>query len=47
MSKHVLLRHRDIPDIDKLDVYRANGGFDIFEKAVTSMEPTAVTDIVK
>ena len=47
MSKHVLLRHRDIPDIDKLDVYRANGGFDIFEKAVTSMEPTTVTDIVK
>ena len=47
MSKHVLLRHRDIPDIDKLDVYRANGGFDIFKKAVTSMEPTTVTDIVK
>lgn len=35
MSELILLRHRDIPDLNKLDVYRANGGF------------SAYTDIVK
>jgi NADH-quinone oxidoreductase subunit F len=44
---HILLRHRDIPDINKLDVYRKNGGFDAFEKAVTSMKPEEVTEEVK
>jgi NADH-quinone oxidoreductase subunit F len=44
---HVLLRHRDIPDINKLDVYKKNGGFDAFKKAVTKMQPTEVTDVVK
>jgi NADH-quinone oxidoreductase subunit F len=44
---HVLLRHRDIPDINKLDVYKKNGGFDAFKKAVTKMKPTDVTDVVK
>jgi NADH-quinone oxidoreductase subunit F len=44
---HVLLRHRDIPDINQLDVYKKNGGFDAFKKAVTAMKPTQVTDVVK
>jgi NADH-quinone oxidoreductase subunit F len=44
---HILLRHRDIPDIHKLDVYNKNGGFDAFKKAVTKMQPTEVTDVVK
>jgi NADH-quinone oxidoreductase subunit F len=35
---HVLLRHRDIPDINKIDVYKANGGFKAFEQAV-KMKP--------
>ena len=45
--KHILLRHRDIPDIDKLEIYRTHGGFDAFEKVVTSMQPGEVTDVVK
>jgi len=45
--EHILLRHRDIPDINKLDVYKKNGGFDAFKKAVTKMKPTEVTDVVK
>jgi NADH-quinone oxidoreductase subunit F len=45
--EHILLRHRDIPDISKLDVYKKNGGFDAFKKAVTKMKPTEVTDVVK
>ncbi len=44
---YVLLRHRDIPDINKIDVYKQNGGFAAFEKAVKSMEPGEVTDVVK
>ena len=44
---HVLLRHRDIPDINKLDVYKKNGGIDAFKKAVTKMQPNEVTDVVK
>jgi len=44
---HLLLRHRDIPDIGKLDVYKKNGGFEAFKKAVTSLKPQEVTDAVK
>lgn len=47
MSEYILLRHRDIPDIDQLAVYRKNGGFNSFEKAVTSMGRKEVTEIVK
>jgi NADH-quinone oxidoreductase subunit F len=47
MSQYYLLRHRDIPDIGKLDVYQKNGGFEAFKKAVTKMKPQEVTDMVK
>jgi len=44
---HILLRHRDIPDINQLDVYTKNGGFDAWKKAVARMKPTEVTEVVK
>jgi len=44
---HLLLRHRDIPKIDQLEIYRKNGGFDAFQKAVKTMKPEEVTGIVK
>jgi NADH-quinone oxidoreductase subunit F len=44
---HILLRHRDIADLDHLSVYKKNGGFAAFKNAVTKMKPTAVTDVVK
>ena len=44
---HLLLRHRDIPDIGRLDVYKMNGGFKAFKKTVTRMKPQEVTDKVK
>ncbi len=44
---HILLRHRDIPNFNQLDVYEKNGGFASFKKAVTSMRPSEVTDMVK
>ena len=43
----ILLRHREIPGIDQIDVYQKNGGFEAFEKAVTKMKPQEVTDVVK
>ncbi len=47
MSKYVLLRHREITDLNTLDVYQQNGGFEAFKKVVTSMKPAEVTDVVK
>jgi NADH-quinone oxidoreductase subunit F len=44
---HLLLRHREIPDIGMLDVYKKNGGFEAFQKAVTGIKPQEVTDLVK
>jgi NADH-quinone oxidoreductase subunit F len=45
--EYVLLRHRDIPDLDNLEVYRQHGGFDAWQKAVTSIKPDDVTTVVK
>ena len=39
MSAYILLRHRDTPNLDQLAVYRQNGGFEAFEKAVTQFTP--------
>jgi len=47
MSEYILFRHLEIPNIDRLDVYRQHGGFETFRKAVTSMKPDEVTEIVK
>ncbi len=44
---HILLRHRDIPDIDNLSVYRDDGGFQSFERVVREMTPAEVTELVK
>jgi len=46
-NSYILLRHREIPNLDQLEVYRQNGGYQAFEKAVTSMQPQEVTDLVK
>jgi len=44
---HILLRHREIPDIHKMTVYKKNGGFAAFKNAVTKMKPSEVTDLIK
>lgn len=44
---HILLRHRDIPDIGQLEIYQQNAGFTAFRKVVTSMQPPEVIDVVK
>src|SRR4030067_601054 len=47
MSEHILLRHRAVADIDKLEVYLAHGGFEALRKAVTSLTPAQVMEEVK
>ena len=47
MPPYNLLRHRDIPNIDQLENYRQHGGYEAFHKAVISMQPQEVTDMVK
>lgn len=47
MSENLLLRHRQIPDLHRLEVYREHGGFEAFRKVVTSMAPDQVTAVVK
>ncbi len=46
-NEMILLRHRDIQDLDTLDVYRQHEGFQAFEQAVTKMKPGEVTEMVK
>ncbi|MBX3048597.1 MAG: NADH-quinone oxidoreductase subunit NuoF [Anaerolineales bacterium] len=43
----ILLRHRQIPNLDQFPIYRQNGGFEAFKRALTSMQPDEVTDLVK
>jgi len=45
--QHVVLRNREIPDLDKLEVYRAHGGYRQWQRAVTEMQPGEVIDLVK
>ena len=48
MPQHyLLLRHREIPNLSDLEVYRQNGGFEAFKKAVTEMQGDEVMDVVK
>ena len=44
---NILLRHRDVKDIHKYDVYTANGGYDGLKKALREYEPAEVIDIVR
>ncbi len=45
--EYVVLRHRAIPNLGDIKVYRDNGGYEAFRKAVKEMKPEAVTDVVK
>ena len=43
----ILLHHRDIPDIREFGVYKKNGGFVGFEKALRRLKPNEVVEAVK
>lgn len=45
---YLVLRHREIPNIDDLDVYIQHGGFETFRKMVeTKRDPMEIVEIVK
>src|SRR2546423_15650724 len=45
--ERVLLRNVGIPDIRKLDVYRARGGYDAAKKVLTEWTPDQTVEIIK
>ena len=47
LAEHVLLRHRDVPNIREIDVYTDHGGYDALRKALGEMSPGEVIDTVK
>ena len=47
MAEKVLLRHLDTPDIRKLDVYLARGGYKAARTALTTLKPEEVTEQVR
>jgi len=47
VPEHIVLRHREIPGLDRLETYLAQGGFEAFRNAVTGRTPAQVIDEVK
>jgi NADH-quinone oxidoreductase subunit F len=47
MSERLLLRCRDIPRLRELAVYREHGGYEAVRKALTTMQPPEIVDLVK
>ena len=47
MTEHILLRNRDIPDINQLEIYLKHGGFEAFKQVVGEKSFQEVIDIVK
>jgi NADH-quinone oxidoreductase subunit F len=47
MGRKLLIHNDNVPNIHKLEVYRANGGYASVEKALKTMQPDQVTDEVK
>ena len=47
MAERLLLRCRDIPDLRRLDVYRAHGGYEAARNALLHHAPEALVEMVK
>ena len=47
LKEHILLRHRDISNLRDIAIYIAHGGYDAWRKALSTMRPGDVTDVVK
>ena len=43
----LLTRCREIPELRRLDVYEANGGYRALRRALSELQPAAVTEMVK
>ncbi|WP_082343631.1 NADH-quinone oxidoreductase subunit NuoF [Sulfobacillus thermosulfidooxidans] len=46
-QKYYLLRNREIPDIDQMPVYLANGGYQALRKALNEFKPEELVELVK
>jgi NADH-quinone oxidoreductase subunit F len=47
MPEHLLLRARDVPDLRRLDVYRADGGYETARTAFIQLTPERLVEMVK
>jgi NADH-quinone oxidoreductase subunit F len=47
MPERLLLRCRDIPDLKRIDVYVAHGGYEATRRALTGHKPEELVEIVK
>jgi NADH-quinone oxidoreductase subunit F len=47
VAEHILLRHREVPGLDRLDGYLGLGGFEAFRRVVTQKSPQQVIEEVK
>ena len=47
MQEYILLRHRNIPGLNTLEVYQKNGGFEAWRKVVIGLQPAEVVELVK
>ncbi len=47
MSEKILLRHEEVPDLRRLDVYEADGGYQAARKAIGPIEPAQLIEQVK
>ena len=47
MAEKILLKNVGIPDSEKLETYRARGGYRALEKALRELKPAEITDAVK
>jgi len=47
LSEHVVMREKDIPNINDFDVYRRHGGWESFRSVVTEKSPADVVNLVK
>ena len=46
MEDHIVLRDLDIPNIDDIDVYLENGGYETLKRVLADMSPGEVTQMV-
>ncbi len=46
MEEHIVLRDLDIPNIDNIDVYRDNGGYETLKRVLAETSPSEVTQMV-
>lgn len=47
LKEHIVLRNRDYPEIGRIDEYMRLGGYEVARRSLTTMEPSAIIDVVK